>query len=104
MDNRLPVTRAGAAGGIEALAEGVDHDCALTTAGGVWCWGDDYRGQLGDGSFSFEPLDPVQASGLASGVVALVTGAVHAWLLALLLGLAGAAGRRSGPSRYVGGR
>ena len=38
--------------GFSAVAAGVSHACALTSAGQAWCWGADESGQLGDGSRS----------------------------------------------------
>jgi alpha-tubulin suppressor-like RCC1 family protein len=35
--------------GASALAVGRQHACAVIRDGGVTCWGDDSRGQLGDG-------------------------------------------------------
>jgi alpha-tubulin suppressor-like RCC1 family protein len=55
--------------------------CALTTAGGVECWGAGYWGSLGDGSFATGSGTPVGVTGLSSGVVQITVGYGHACAL-----------------------
>jgi len=61
---------------IAALAAGGAHTCALTTGGGVKCWGQNVEGQLGDGTTSQRNM-PVDVVGLSSGVAAIVTAWHH---------------------------
>ena len=62
--------------GVASLATGARHTCALTTAGGVKCWGYNHYGQLGDGTTSSHFL-PHDVIGLTAGVVALAAGDRH---------------------------
>ncbi|MCL2449538.1 MAG: hypothetical protein FWD17_11370 [Polyangiaceae bacterium] len=72
----VPVAVSGLSSGVSAVAVGTSHGCALTTAGGVQCWGDNSYGELGNNSTSGS-LVPVPVSGLSSGVSAIAAGYFH---------------------------
>jgi len=81
-----PVDVTGLASGVAAIAAGRYHSCAVTTGGGVKCWGFNANGQLGDGSTA-QSLAPVDVSGLATGVAAIDAGNLHTCALTTAGGL-----------------
>ena len=68
-NSALPTDVSGLSSGVSDVSAGYDFTCALTTVGGVMCWGNNTYGNLGDGSTT-QKLVPIAVSGL-SGVASL---------------------------------
>lgn len=75
-DRSLPAPVNALPDGVIAVEAGGSHTCALTADGKVYCWGDNYSGQLGDGTTT-NRLTPVLVSGLPDGVTAISAGGRH---------------------------
>ncbi len=50
-DRYTAVPVSGLSGPVVSLAAGTNHSCAVTQDGGIWCWGHNGNGQLGDRTF-----------------------------------------------------
>ncbi len=65
-----PVPVRGLDKGVKAIAVGRSYTCALTEQSGVLCWGNNWYGQLGDGTTENRSA-PVPVRGLDKGVKAI---------------------------------
>jgi alpha-tubulin suppressor-like RCC1 family protein len=78
----IPVDVVAAGGGITQIAAGSWHACALTSSGGVKCWGNGEQGELGHGDNANQstPVDVVAAGGGGgnlSGIAQIAAGGWH---------------------------
>lgn len=66
----IPVDVIGLGAPVTDVIAGESHTCALTNSGGVKCWGNNARGQLGNNSVTTS-MTPRDTIGLTEGVVSL---------------------------------
>lgn len=77
-NSSVPVSVHGLTTGVSAISSsGGTHSCAITTENAATCWGgDNYSGELGNGTFK-NPWVPVSVAALGNSVVAIDSGGVH---------------------------
>jgi alpha-tubulin suppressor-like RCC1 family protein len=75
-----PVNVVGLTSGVAEIETGNLHACALTTAGGVKCWGYNKEGEIGDGTTTLRRA-PVDVVGLTSNVAHIYVGSDHSCAL-----------------------
>ena len=83
-----PVEVSGLSSGIDIVSAGLWHTCALNDSGGVLCWGTNFSGRVGDGTFPTSPEDlngfkstPQAVTGLSENVVSQSAGGSHSCAL-----------------------
>jgi len=72
---------------VKEIAVGSSHTCALTTAGGVKCWGHNGSGELGNDDTLINHHTPVDVDGLTSGVASISSGSSHTCALTIAGGV-----------------
>jgi alpha-tubulin suppressor-like RCC1 family protein len=80
-----PLNVRGLISGVKAIVAGNQHSCAITSRGGVKCWGANFKGTIGNGgglgtrtrSGGTGWQTPVDVRGLTSGVTALSSSYEH---------------------------
>ncbi|KAH9257657.1 hypothetical protein BASA81_004106 [Batrachochytrium salamandrivorans] len=70
-----------AAENIVSVACGYSHACAVDAAGAMFCWGAYSFGQLGNSSITVDFPNPVQVTGITSGVVSAWAGWFNSFAL-----------------------
>ncbi len=96
-DRTSPTQVIGLESGVRAVAVGGEESCAILQTGGLTCWGDNRKGQVGDGTQGNTRPTPTPVSGMSSGVTHVVvayakvcaarSGAAYCWGQGLTGGL-----------------
>jgi alpha-tubulin suppressor-like RCC1 family protein len=79
-ESTRPIAVASLGSDVTAIALGYSHGCALTSGGGLKCWGENGKGQLGDGTTETRRL-PIDVLGLDHGVAAVAAAGMQTCIL-----------------------
>ncbi len=69
--------------GVAAISVGGSHACAVRANGTVWCWGNNFSGQLGDGTYGdaekrrTAPVEVRRGSGVLRDITKVAAGSLH---------------------------
>jgi len=74
--SQVPAPVIGLSSGVAVLATQSDHTCAITSAGGLLCWGANDMGQIGDGT-NARKLVPTPIPSLSDGISAVAAAGKH---------------------------
>jgi alpha-tubulin suppressor-like RCC1 family protein len=69
-------TKVALPGSVDAVYTGETHACVRLVSGDVWCWGENLKGQLGDGTLGNQPM-PVPLPSLGTDVAEMAIGDGH---------------------------
>jgi alpha-tubulin suppressor-like RCC1 family protein len=86
--NRIDAGDIPAGSRIDSIGSGFAHDCALTEAGDVYCWGRNDIGQLGRGGASYAENAPGKVQGIPDRARVLAVGGSHTCVIQTLGGIA----------------
>ena len=82
VSRNVPTAINGLAGQAKGIVAGLDHTCAILNDGRVQCWGDNARGQLGDGTRE-DKNSPVLVNNLRDVIATVAAGRYHTCALAI---------------------
>jgi alpha-tubulin suppressor-like RCC1 family protein len=84
IQSEVPIQVASLGNNVAQISAGGEFTCALLRTGAVECWGANFIGQVGSGTFNDQPGDPIgiptptPVVGLGSGVIQISAGGFHA--------------------------